>query len=122
MNEERIRELAAGVIGHYADLSPGCNIEADIADAIREAVAEKGWKLIATAPTDERIRVIGAKVGFVIGDLFYGQATMQLGRLGDDEYVKERCQFAWRYTEGENQVLPHMQPTHWIDLPDAPEE
>lgn len=91
------------------------------ARGIRVVGQVKGWQPIETAPTKERIRIIGATTSIVVGDVFYGPASLLLAKMGDSEYLKERSVEAWRYTQGEDQVEPHMIPSHWQPLPQPPQ-
>ena len=79
------------------------------------------WQPIKYPPAS-RIRVLGGsdRMRIVVGDIFFGEASMLLSRLGDAEYIKERGEPAWRYTQGEDRVEDHFLPTHWMPLPPPP--
>lgn len=78
-----------------------------------------GWRTVETMP-EEMIRVIGANSVIVIGDIFYGAGTIRFGDMATPGYIKERLERKWRYTQGCEAVLDHMQPTHWMPLPELP--
>lgn len=78
------------------------------------------WQPISTWDKKGRIRILGAIHDFVIGDIFYGDASLLVSRCGDPDYVRERGVKAWRYTEGERQLPDHHHPTYWMPLPASP--
>lgn len=80
------------------------------------------WQPIETAPIEARIRVIGGSstLRVVVGDVFFGPASMLLHRLHDADYVAERSEPTWRYTQGEDRIEEHLRPTHWMPLPAPP--
>lgn len=77
------------------------------------------WQPIETM-TQEQIRVIGATKNIVVGDIYYGQGGIRFGDMLNPGYIEERQEKKWRYTQGDNAVSAHMQPTHWMPLPDLP--
>ncbi len=78
------------------------------------------WTLVKDKMPEDRIRVIGAEMGFVIGDLFYGYGsgkTLWRESAKSRQPVEKWDKKHWRYSNDE--TLSRI-PTHWMDLPKPP--
>ncbi len=78
------------------------------------------WTLVKDKMPEERIRVIGAEMGFVIGDLFYGYAdgpTFYNEASKCRHPVEKWNEKHWRYSQ--DNALSRI-PTHWMNLPKPP--
>jgi hypothetical protein len=84
-----------------------------------QAKERDGWISVDVKMPEKRIRVIAAQDKFVIGDCFFGRGDITIGMVDSEGYLEAQAVECWRYTHGGDPVKEHLQPTKWMDLPDA---
>lgn len=80
--------------------------------------AAQVYHLVSEVPPPSSIRVIAADDYYVIGDCYFGPASITIGLTGIPGYVEGQRNACWRHTKTEEPL--ESPPKYWRELPDTP--